>query len=177
MASSIADDIAAFEEQHRYGFLTDLELAAAVAAVLRDRADEAAANPDWLAALANEVSQLDAEWKQVQSDHHAVPIRGGRILPSRWLAAAFFASSVVGIPMFALLVWPALTALSERFRETGWRAWAALVTLVLIPTILLPALVYWWAIEYERAEAQFRRKRAALIVEALRRRSEVAQPS
>jgi len=79
--------------------------------------------------------------------------------------------------MFAFLVWPALTTLSDPFREAGWQAWAALVTLLLIPTVLFPALVYWWAIKYERAEAAFRRKRAVLILAALHRRSEVAQPS
>jgi hypothetical protein len=79
--------------------------------------------------------------------------------------------------MFAFLLWPALTTLSDRFREAGWQAWAALVTLVLIPIVLFPALVYWWAIEYERAEAAFRSKRAALILGALHRRNEVVQPS
>jgi uncharacterized membrane protein YhaH (DUF805 family) len=175
MASSIIEDIAAFEEQHRYGYLTDLEFAAAVAGVLPARTDDAVRHPAWLTAVATEVAQLDAEWKRAQSDQHAIPVRGGRILPSRWLAAAFCASSVVGIPLFAFFFWPALTTLSDRFREAGWQAWAALVALVLIPAALFPALVFWWAIEFERAEADFRRRRAAIILGALRRRTEGAE--
>src|SRR5262245_62900818 len=101
MASSIVLEIAAFEEQHRYGCLTDLELAAAVAGALRARADDAAGEPPWLTGLAGEVAQLSAEWKREQSERHAIPIRGGRILPSRWLAAVFCAAPMVGIPLFA----------------------------------------------------------------------------
>src|SRR5262245_27702306 len=97
MTSSIIEDIAAFEEQHRYGCLTELEFAAAVAGVLPVRADDAAGQPVWLTALATEVAQLDAEWKRAQSDRHAIPIRGGWVPPSRWLAAAFCAGPVVGI--------------------------------------------------------------------------------
>src|SRR5689334_20331806 len=111
MASSIIKDIAAFEEQHRYGCLTDLELAAAVAGVLPVRADDAAGHPAWLTAVATEVAELDAEWKRAQSDRHAIPVRGGRILPSRGLAAAFCAWPVVGIPLFAFFFWPALATL------------------------------------------------------------------
>src|SRR5262249_1937691 len=177
MASSIIEDIAALEEQLRYGCLTDLEFAAAVAGVLPAPADDAAGHPVWLTALATEVAQLDAEWKRAQSDRHAIPVRGGRVLPSRWLAAAFCAWPVVGIALFAFFFWPALTTLSDRFREAGWQAWAALVALVLIPTALFPGLVYWWAIEFERAEADFRRKRAAIILGALRRRTEDAEPA
>jgi len=177
MALSITEeDIAAFEEQHRYGCLTDLEFAAAVAGVLLARADDVARHPVWLTALATEVAQLDAEWKRTQSDRHSIPIRGGRILPSRWLAAAFCAWPVVGISMFAFFFWPALATLSNPFREAGWPAWATLVALVLIPTAVFPALVYWWAIEFERAEADFRKKRAAIILGALRRRTEGAEP-
>ena len=40
MASSIIEDIAALEEQHQYGCLTDLEFAAAVAGVLPVRTDD-----------------------------------------------------------------------------------------------------------------------------------------
>src|SRR5262245_39460084 len=149
MASSIIDDIAAFEEQHRYGCLTDLEFAAAVAGVLPARADDAAGHPAWLTAVATEVARLEAEWKRAQSDRHAIPVRGGRILPSRELAAAFCAGPVVGLTLLAFLFWPALATLSDRFREAGWQAWAALVALVLIPTALFPALVYWWAIEFK----------------------------
>src|SRR5687767_10840021 len=120
MASSILEHIAALEEQHRYGCLTDLEFAAAVAGMLPARADDAKEHPVWLTAVAAEVAQLDAEWKRAQSDRHAIPIRGGRILPSRGLAAVFCASSVAGISLFALFFWPALTTLSEPFREAGW---------------------------------------------------------
>jgi hypothetical protein len=176
MASSILEDIAALEEQYRYGCLTDLEFAAAVAAVLPAPADDPTRHPAWLTAVAAEVAHLDAEWKREQSDRHAIPVRGGRVLPSRWLAAAFCAGPVVGIPLFAYFFWPALATLSDGFREAGWQAWAALVALVLIPTTLCPALVYRWAIEYERAEADFRTRRAAIILGALRRRTEGAQP-
>ena len=176
MASSIIEDIAAFEEQHRYGCLTDLEFAAAVAGVLPVRSEDAAGHPVWLTAVATEVAQLNAEWKRAQSDRHAIPIRGGRILPSRWLAAAFCAWSVVGIPLFAFFFWPALATLSDGFWEAGWPAWAALVTLVLMSAALFPALVYWWAIQFERAEADFQRRRAAIILGALRRRAEAAEP-
>lgn len=174
MASTILEDIAAFEEQHRFGCLTDLEFAAAVAGVLPSQAD-AARNPVWLTALATEVAQLDADWKRVQSDQHSFPTRGGRMLPSRWLAAAFCAWSVVGISAFAFFFWPALATMSDAFREAGWQVWATLVALVLIPTAVFPALVYWWAIEFERAEADFRRRRAAIILGALRRRTEGAE--
>jgi hypothetical protein len=177
MASSIIEDIAAFEEQRRYGCLTDLEFAAAVAGLLPVRADDAAGHPVWLTAVATEVAQLDAEWKRAQSHRHAIPVRGGRILPSRRLAAAFCAWPVVGIPLFAFFFWPALVTLSDQFREAGWEAWAVLVALMLIPTSLFPALVYWWAIEFERAEADFLRRRAAIILGALCRRTEDAQPS
>jgi hypothetical protein len=176
MASSILEDIAALEEQHRYGCLTELELAAAVAAVMPARVDDAARHPVWLTELATEVARLDAEWKREQIDRHAIQIRGGRILPSRCLAATFCAWSVVGIPLFAFFFWPALATLSERFREAGWQAWVALVALVLIPAALFPALVYWWAIKFERAEADFRKRRVAIILEALRRRTEGAEP-
>ena len=175
MASSIIEDIAALEEQYRYGCLTDLELAAAVAAVLSAPADDVAAYPVWLTAMATEVAQLDVEWKQAQSNRYAIPIRSGRILPSRRLAAAFCAWSVVGIPLFAYFFWPALATLSTPFQEAGWPAWAALIAFVLIPTALFPALVYWWAIEFERAEADFLRRRAAIILGALRRRTEDAK--
>jgi hypothetical protein len=175
MASSIIKDIAALEEQHRFGCLTDLEYAAAVAGVLPAAADDTTRHPAWLTALATEVAQLDAQWKRAQSDRHAIPIRGGRILPSRWLAAAFCASSVVGIPLIAFLFWPALSTLSDRFREAGWQAWAALVTLALTSVALFPGLVFWWAIEFERAEAEFRRRRAAIILGALRGRTEGAE--
>ena len=175
MGSSIIEDIAAFEEQHRYGCLTDLELAAAIARVLPVRADDAAGHPAWLSALAIEVAQLDAEWKRAQSDRHAIPVRGGRILPRRGLAAVFCAWAVVGIPLFAFLFWPALATLSDGLREAGWRAWTALGTLLLIPAALFPALVYWWAIEFERAEADFLRRRAEIILGALPRRTE-AEP-
>ena len=176
MASSILDDIAALEEQHRFGCLTDLEFAAAVAAVLPARADDTARHPAWLAAVATHVAQLDAGWNREQSERHAIPVRGGRVLPSRWLAAAFCAGPVVGIPLFAFFFWPVLGTLSDRFREAGWQAWAALVALVLIPAALFPALVYRWTIEFERAEADFRRRRAAMILGALRRRTEGAEP-
>jgi hypothetical protein len=172
MASSILKDIAALEEQHRCGCLTDLELAAAVAGVLPVRADDAATRPAWLTDVASEVAQLDAEWKRAQLDRHAIPIRGGRILPSRWLAAAFCAGPVVGTPLIAYLFWPALRALSDRFREAGWPAWGALAALVLSSTILFPAIVYWWAIQFERAETDFLRRRAAIILGALKRRTE-----
>lgn len=172
MATSILKDIAALEEQRRYGCLMDLEFAAAVAAVLPVQADDAAGHPVWLTAVAAEVSQLDAEWKRAQSDRHAIPIRGGRILPNRWLAAAFCGGSVVGISLFAYFFWPALATLTGPFREAGWLAWTAPVALVLMPTALFPALVYWWAIELERAEADFRSRRAAIILGALRRRTE-----
>src|SRR5262245_6192286 len=112
MASSILEDVAALEDQHRYGCLTDLEFAAAVAAVLPAPADDAARHPAWLTVLATDVAQLDAEWKRAQADRYAVPVRGGRILPSRELAAAFCAWSVVGIALFAFFFWPALTTLS-----------------------------------------------------------------
>ena len=177
MASSIIEHIAAFEEQRRYGCLTDLEFAAAVAGLLPVRADDAAGHPVWLTAVATEVAQLDAEWKRAQSGRHAIPVRGGRILPSRRLAAAFCALPVVGIPLFAFFFWPALATLSDHFREAGWEAWAVLGSLVLIPSALFPALVYWWAIEFERAEADFLRRRAAIILGALRRRTEAAEPS
>jgi len=171
MASSIIEDIAAFEEQYRHGCLSDLEFAAAVARVLAVRAEDAAGQPVWLTAVATEVAQLDAKWKRIQFDRHAIPVRGGRILPSRWLAAAFCAWPVVGIPLLAFFFWPALASLSDRFREAGWQAWLALIALVLIPTALFPALVYWWAIKFERAEADFLRKRAAIILGALRGRT------
>jgi len=45
-----------------------------------------------------------------------------------------------------------------------------------MPVAIFPALVYWWAIEFERAEADFLRRRAAIILGALRRRTEDAQP-
>jgi len=106
MASSIIEDIAALEEQHQYGCLTDLEFAAAVAGVLPVRTDDAAGHPVWLTAVANEVTQLAAEWKREQLDRHAIPVRGGRILPSRWLAAVFCAGPVVGIPLFAFFFGP-----------------------------------------------------------------------
>ena len=171
MASPIIEDIAAFEDQHRYGCLTDLEFAAAVAGVLV-RTNDAAGHPAWLTAVATEVAQLDAEWKREQLDRHSIPIRGGRILPSRWLAGVFCASSVVGIPLFAVLAWPALEALADRFLEAGWQTWAPLVFLVLLPTVFFPTLVYWWAVQFERAEADFLSRRAAIILEALRRRTE-----
>jgi hypothetical protein len=175
MGSSILEEIAALEEQHRFGCLTDLEFAAAVAAVLPPQADDAARHPAWLTAVATEVVRLDAEWNQAQSDRHAIPIRCGCILPSRGLAAAFSAWSVVGISLFAYFFWPALTTLSKGFREAGWQAWAALMALVLIPTALFPALVYWWAIEFERADADFRTRRAAIILRAFRRRTEATE--
>jgi hypothetical protein len=135
-------------------------------------ADDAAGHPTWwLTGLSGEVAQLEAEWKRERSDRHAIPIRGGRILPSRWLAAAFCAAPIVGIPLFAFFFWPALATLSDRFWEAGWPAWMALVALVLISAVLCPALVYWWAIELERAEADFRKRRAAIIVGTLRRRT------
>src|SRR5262245_9050723 len=105
MASSILEDIAALEEQHRYGCLTDLEFAEAVAAVLPAPADHADRQPVWLTAVAAEVAQLDAEWKRAQSARYAIPVRGGRILPSRELAAAFCAGSVVGIALLAFFFW------------------------------------------------------------------------
>jgi hypothetical protein len=92
------------------------------------------------------------------------------------LAAAFCAWSVVGISLFAFFFWPALATLSDGFREAGWPAWAALVALVLMSAALFPALVYWWAIEFERAEADFRKRRATIILGALRRRTESAEP-
>jgi hypothetical protein len=170
MASSIIEDIAALEEQHRYGCLTDLELAAAVAGLLPDRADEAGGHTNWLTSLASEVAQLNAEWKRAQSDRHAIPIRCGSILPSRPLAAAFCAWSVIAIPLFAFFFWPALATLSDGFWAAGWPAWAALVTFVLLPTVVFPALVYRWANEFERAKADFQNRRAAIILGALRRR-------
>jgi hypothetical protein len=176
MASSIIEDIAALEEQHRCGCLTDLELAAAVAGVLPAQAVDAAAHPAWLTALATEVAQLGAEWKQAQSDQHAIPIRCGRVLPSRSLAAAFCAWSVVTIPLFAFFFWPALATMSDSFREAGWPAWVALFAFLLLPTVVFPALVFWWAIEYERAKADFQRRQAAIILGALRRRAENAEP-
>ena len=174
MASSIIADIAALEEQHLHGCLTDLEFAAAVAALLPAVADDAARHPAWLTAVAAEVARLNVEWKREQSERHPMPIRGGRVLPSRWLAAAFCAWPVVGIPLFAYFFWPALATLSGPFREAGWQAWAALAALVLIPVAVGPALVYRWAVGFERAEAEFREKRAAIILGALRRRTEGA---
>jgi hypothetical protein len=167
MASSILEDILALEEQYRYGCLSDLEFAAAVASLLPAATDDTAQHPVWLTAVAREVAQLESEWKRAQSDQYAIPIRGGRILPSRTLAAACCAWSVVGIPLFAFFFWPAIRTLSDRFREAGWAAGASLVVLVLIPTILFPALAYWWAIEYERAEADFLRRRATIVLGAL----------
>ena len=129
MASSTSEDVASLEEQHRYGCLTDLEFAAAVAGVLQQaRADDdAARHPVWLTAVATEVARLDAEWKRAQSERHAIPVRGGgRVLPSRELAAAFCAWPVVGISLFAFFFWPALTTLSEPFQPSdgasplGW---------------------------------------------------------
>src|SRR5262245_39079372 len=100
MASSIIDDITAFEEQHRYGCLTDLEFAAAVAGVLPTQAEDAG-HPAWLTAVTAEVAQLNAEWKRAQADRHAIPIRGGRVLPSRVLAAVFCIWPAVGLTLFA----------------------------------------------------------------------------
>jgi len=176
MASSIIKDITALTEQHQCGGLTDLEFAAAVAAVLPAPADDAVRHPAWLSALATEMAELNAEWKREQSDRHSIPIRSGRILPSRELAAACCAWSVVGIALVAFFFQPALSTLSNRFREAGWQAWAALVGLVLIPTALFPALVYWWAIEVERDEADFRRRRATIILGALGQRTLGAEP-
>jgi hypothetical protein len=79
--------------------------------------------------------------------------------------------------LFAFFFWPALATLSDRFREAGWQAWAALVTLLLMPTAVFPALVYWWAIEFEQAEVDFRKRRAAIILGALRRRTEGSNPT
>src|SRR5262249_35826325 len=110
--------------------------------------------------------------KRAQSDRYAIPVRGGRVLPSRWLAAASCAWSVVGIALFAFFFWPALTTFSDRIREAGWQTGAALGALVLIPTALFPGLVHSWAIEFERAEADFRKRRAAIILGGLRRRTE-----
>src|SRR5262245_21581259 len=123
MASSIIQDIAAFEEQHQHGCLTDLELAAAVAGVLPVQADAAAGHPVWLTTVSTEVAQLAAEWKREQLDRHAIPIRCGCILPSRWLAADFCAGPVIGLPLFAFFFWPALATLSDRFWAAGWQAW------------------------------------------------------
>jgi hypothetical protein len=176
MASSTLKDIAALEEQHRSGCLTDQQFAAAVAAALPPPAGDAGRHPVWLTALSTEVAQLDAEWKRAQSDQHAIPIRGGRILPSRGLAALFCAWSVVGIASFAYFFWPALTTLAENFRQAGWPAWAALVSFVLIPTALFPALVFWWSVEFNRAEADFQRRRASIILGALHRRTEADEP-
>jgi hypothetical protein len=175
MASSIIEEIAALEAQHRYGCLTDSEFAAAVAGVLPARADEATGHPAWLTSLATEVAQLNAEWKQAQFDRHAIPIRCGSILPSRSLAAAFCAWSVIAIPLFAFFFWPALATLSDAFWAAGWPAWAALVTFVLLPTVVFPALVYRWAIVFEHSEADFQTRRAAIILGALRRRAEDAE--
>ena len=175
MASSITEDIAALEQQHRYGCLSNRELADAVAAVLPSPAKDAARHPLWLTALATEVAGLNAQWKQAQLDRHAIPIRCGCILPSRFLAAAFCASSIVGISLFAYFFWPALATMSDGFRAAGWPAWVALVAFVLMPTVLFPALVYWWAIELERCEADFRKSRADIILGALRRRTASAE--
>jgi hypothetical protein len=174
MASSIIEDIAALEEQHRYGCLTDFELAAAVAGVLPVQTDDAAGQPAWMTVLATKVAQLNADWKQAQSERHAIPIRCGCILPSRPLAAAFCAWSLIALLLFAFFFWPALATLSDGFRQAGWPAWAALVAFVLLPTVVFPALVYWWAIQFERAQADFHRRRAAIILGALRRRTEAA---
>jgi hypothetical protein len=173
MPSSILETIAALEEQHRCGGLSELQLAAAVAEVLPLCAD-AAGQPDWLTAVASNVAQLDAQWRQAQSDQHAIPIRCGRILPSRCLAAAFATWAVIGIGLFVFFCWSALATLSDGFREAPWPAWAALVALVLLPTVVFPALVYWWAIEFERAQADFLRRRAEVILRALRSRTEDA---
>lgn len=175
MASSIIEDIAALEEQHGYGCLTDLELAAAVAGLLPNRTDDAAGHPAWLTSLATEVAQLDAEWKHAQFEQHAIPIRCGCILPSRPLAAAFCAWSVIVIPLFAFFFWPALATMSDSFWAAGWPAWAALVAFLLLPTVVFPTLVYWWAIQFERAEADFQSRRAATILAALRLRAEDAE--
>jgi hypothetical protein len=171
MASPIVEHIAALEEQHRSGGLTDLQFAAAVAAALPAPAGDAAGHPLWLTALSTEVAQLDAEWKRVQIDEHSIPIRCGCILPSRALAAAFCASSIVGISLFAFFFWPALATLADGLHQAGWPAWAALIAFVLMPTALFPALVYWWAIEFEGANADFQKGRAAIILAALRRRT------
>jgi hypothetical protein len=176
MASSIEVDIAVLQEQHQSGCLTDLELAAAVAAALPAPADDAVRHPNWLTALSTEVAQLEAGWKRAQFDEHAIPIRCGCILPSRLLAAAFCASSIAGLSLFAFFFWPALTTLSDGFRQAGWPAWAALVAFVVMPTAVFPALVYWWAIEFERSDAEFQRRRAAIILGALRRQTAGAEP-
>jgi hypothetical protein len=172
MPSSTVNDIAAFEEQHHYGCLTDLEFAAAVASLLRDQTNQPVGHPAWLTTLTSEIAELEAEWKRAQWDRYAMPVRGGRILPSRWLAAACCAWPIIGIPLFALFCWPALAALSNRFREAPWPGWAALLALVLIPTAIFPAFVYWWAIQLERADAEFKTRRAAIILETLHRRAD-----
>jgi hypothetical protein len=146
MSSSIVEDIAALEEQHQSGCLSDLQFAAAVVSALpAPAADDAARQPVWLNALSTAVAGLDAQWKQEQLDRHAIPIRCGCILPSRAVAAHCC-------------------------------AWS-LVAFVLIPAAVFPAFVYRWAIEFERAESDFQRRRAAVILGALRRKTEGAEPS
>lgn len=176
MDLSITEEIARFEEQYQYGCLSDIAFAETVVAVLPDAADDAARHPAWLTGLATEVAQLNAQWRQVQISQHAIPFRGGAVLPSRWLAAACCGYSVVGIPLFALFFWPALATMSDRFWNAGWQAWVALATFLLIPTVLFPGLIYWWTIPFERAEADFLKRRAAVILEALHRRREGSEP-
>jgi hypothetical protein len=95
------------------------------------------------------------------------------------LAAVFCGWSVIAIPLLAFFFWPALATLSDGFLEAGWPAWTALIIFVLMPTVLFPALVFRWAIGFERAEAEFLRRRAVIILGALRRQAEggAAHPS
>ena len=97
--------------------------------------------------------------------------------PEPPLAAAFSAAPLVGIPLLAFFFWPALLTLSDRFAQAPWPAWAALAALVLMSTAVFPAIVYRWAIELERGEADFRKRRAAIILGALHRRTEGAKPA
>ena len=170
MTPPIVDVIVGLAEHHRLGGLTDSAFAAAAAGVLPAPSPPGGDHPAWLTALAAQVAQLDAAWERDLVEHHAIPVRGGRVLVSRGLAGVFCTAGMAGPVLYGFLVGSARDPLVDSFRQSGWPAWIALAVFLLVPAVVFPGLMYWWAVERERAEADYRGRRTALILEALSQR-------